>query len=342
MRMSCAECALRIRICGVCIVRGAKRVTSTRSTSQACPTATFRQGRVCDQGCYLRGDGAPGDTVIVSGGLYAPFHVTASGTAAAPITVEGATGSTTATVDATVAASTVPAIAVSGAAYVTVKHLNVNAADNASAVAISGSSHVTFDSGTVSQTDFSVATANPSISISSGSTAVTISRNRITAVYSNGAIGVQGGSGDIITTNSVVNSRSGPVIMLNQAPNSDVTSNGIGNSCGQAVAVTNGSTSTSIENNLLQAVTGTSTTAGSCDISGSAASTVLVDSTSSAGSVADYNNVSGPQGGSSTGSSLYSWAGLAYTAQSAFSTATGQGVHDLDNAGESGIDDARA
>ncbi|MBR7826119.1 right-handed parallel beta-helix repeat-containing protein [Actinospica sp. MGRD01-02] len=281
---------------------------------------------------------SPGDTVIVAGGNYRWFSVTASGTAAAPITIEGAGGSMAAFVGAGGATNTVPAIAVSGASYVVVKNLSVEAEDNASAVAISNSSHITLDSSTIWQTNFSVGTADPSISVNSGSTAITISRNRITADYSTGAIGVQGGSGDVITTNAVFDSRQGPAITLNQAPDSDVTSNGVANSCGQAVAVTNGSTSASIENNLLQAMTGTSTSAGSCDISGSAASTVLVDGTSTVGSVADYNDVSSPQGAST----LYSWAGVAYPSLSALSTATGQGAHDLDNTSRNLIDDANS
>lgn len=282
---------------------------------------------------------SPGDTVLVATGVYAPFTVTASGTPDAPITIESSDVSArpSLTPVSVTPRSVIPAVTVQSASYEDIQGFILSQDYAASDVQVADSSHVALNSNTIRQY---VMTTAPAVSVGSGSSYVTISRNVISAHSPAGAIVTQGGTGDVITTDEVSGSTYGPGISLSQTTGSDVTSNNVTRSCGEGIEITDGSTSVSIENNVATVLT---TAAAGCAVPADAADEILVDSTSTSGTTLDYNNVN-PLASStdSDGFGFYSWAGTVYTSASAFSTATGQGEHDLSTYGASTINDANS
>ena len=262
----------------------------------------------------------PGDTVIVAQGSYAAFEVTASGTDAAPITIEGTganlKGSGNTRVRAT---SSVAAVTLSGASYVNVKELSLYNSYG-SGLSITGSTQVSLDSSYVIAAESTTATA-PAISLNSGSSYVTISRDYVRSSSTGAAIATDGGSNDVITTTSVIGSNYGPGIFLDQTTASDITSNTVVFGCGADIAVTGGSTSSSVENNLAVQMYGPSKY---CTATAGASAALEVDSSSVSGTIADYNEVASEVSGIAD----YAWAGKYYSSTTAFTAATGQGAHD--------------
>lgn len=261
----------------------------------------------------------PGDTVIVGAGIYAPFTVTASGTASAPITIEGRSQMYSQVVASAPTTDSAPTISVSGASYVNIQNLEVSPQYLWTAMQISNSNHVTVDSLDI-QGGEKVASL-PWIGIDSSSY-VTFSRNTLTPLSSVGAIVAQGGSHNVITTNYVDGASTSPGIVLDESTDSAVTSNTVISTCADMIDVSGGSTSASVENNEL-------TGAESTDACQSGATTrygVSVDAASASGTTADFNNIASTFGG--TYIEPYSWNGTEYSTTSAFNTATGQAAHD--------------
>jgi hypothetical protein len=89
--------------------------------------------------------------------------------------------------------------------------------------------------------------------------------------------------------------------------------------CGNAISLTGGS-SGNIENTVANAWTVNAT----CPLTGTPAE-ITVDASSAAGVTADYNAVNPAANGVD-----YSWAGTDYSTSAEFRTATGHGVHDID------------
>src|SRR5882724_6099116 len=166
-----------------------------------------------------------GQTIMIEAGLYAPFSISASGTAAAPITITGASGSAFKSPAPSVNGSgAVPAITVSGASYVQVKGLWA-VAGTGSAVVFTGSSHVSLDS---SEVISGLAGTAPVVYATSGSSAVTISRNLVNVHRKGVSIEADGGgSGDVITTNHLSFNTGGPGIVVDGVPGTAVTSNSL-------------------------------------------------------------------------------------------------------------------
>jgi hypothetical protein len=280
---------------------------------------------------------SPGDTVVVTPGriLYTSFTVTASGTAAAPITIVNADGDrfnaaasldTSVTVDAR---TTEPALTVSGASYVNIEGLSFSASQTVVDVAAS-SSHVVLDSNSISQEG--TQTAGPTVTIAAGTSAITLSRNWISSLAASPAvIAATGSSGDVFATNKVQGTPEGPGILLSGTTNSDVTGNTLLDGCGSQLAFTAGSTGTSIENNVLGQLIPHSI---GCPVTDTEAAMLRVDAASVAGTTVDYNDVYTATFPSFS-PAAYTWAGSAYATSAAFASATGQGVHDV-NAIETG------
>lgn len=280
---------------------------------------------------------SPGDTVIVAQGSYAPFTVTASGTAAAPITVEGAVTSLrslNAIVDSP-QGGTVAAATISGASYVVVKGLKLYSYGNAPAISITGADDVTVDS------DYAVQEAKSSladVAVSSGSY-VSITRDYVGGEGTAGGVLLAGGSNDTVASDYVQMAGYGPGLMLDGSTGAAVAGDSVLEACGIGIGSVDGSSSSSIENNVVDRIVST----GTCVLPATGAGALSVDSASVPGTTADYNVLY-------TGENAipdYSWAGIAYTTTGTFEAATGQGAHDLDSAIVSGpnsvtIDSANA
>ena len=267
---------------------------------------------------------SPGDTVTVSSGVYAPFKVTASGTAAAPITIEG-TPSAIFTVRPTrvvaTAADDEPAATVDGASYVSIENLLFAEGASQSAVDVTSSTHVTVDSDDALSE--ATKTTAPVLSVASDSSSVTLSRNFVEPWAAMPGISVQGGSGNVVTTNYVVASGESTGIVLSGTTASDVTSNTLSRTCGAAIDVADGSTATSIENNYVPYIFGDP--ALGCGVADDSDFVLRVDKTSTADTVADYNTLITE---STSLPNIYSWGGTTYATSAAFASATGQGTHD--------------
>jgi hypothetical protein len=261
----------------------------------------------------------PGDTVIVGAGIYNPFTVTASGTASAPITIEGRSQQYTEVTDSTPTEDSAPTVAVSGASYVNIENLDLYLQYFESAVQISNSNHVTVDSTDIAGGEDLISGATVGITSSSY---VTISRNSIGSDSSQGAVVAQGGSNNVITANSVAGAVDGPGILLDLSTDAAVTSNTVVSNCEDAVNVIGGSTSASIENNVLTGGASTDT----CQSGSTSRYGLRVDPSSVTGTTADFNNIASAPGG--TYIEPYSWNGTDYSSTAAFNTATGQAAHD--------------
>lgn len=266
----------------------------------------------------------PGDTVIVSPGTYAPFTVTASGTADAPITIESTSGlgfspgpgpytSITAT-----AGMDTTAVTLNGASGVVIKGLRIIQSADASALAVTGGSADTVTDSFMDQE--SARRAHPVVSLSSNPSAITLSRNQIQG-GTGGGIAVQGGSKDIITTNSIA-SASGHGIVLDAAPSSEITSNTLSGACGVGIGLADGSSAASVENNVVSTMVQPS----ACGSTVTTEVPLSVDSTSTDSTTADYNVLVPDLG--PTGTNVYAWASTYYSTPAAFNAASGQGAHD--------------
>ena len=302
------------------------------ATSASCSDSTSESSTTpyCTIQAAVDAATSPGDTVIVSTGKYAPFTVTSSGTAAAPITIEAtanvytsvsdATGE--AAVDATLADDET-AVTLDGASYVTLDNLYVVETANQATMSITGSSNITVNS-TELLDEYAGADGTAStVSITGQSSAVTLSRDFVRGFSTGGAILADGGSGDTITTDQVAGPYDGPGIVLDQVTGADLTSNTLQGPCGDGIDVADGSTSATIENNVVEDLSyGEGTCSATAQSSGAA---LVVDSASTTGTTADYNTLST---NTPDTPDVYSWAGTGYTTTAAFTEATGQGAHD--------------
>ncbi|MER5487050.1 PKD domain-containing protein [Streptomyces sp. NPDC002812] len=104
------------------------------------------------------------------------------------------------------------------------------------------------------------------------------------------------------------------------APGTVLTNNTIYGRCGEAITVGGGSTGSKLFNNLFHP-----DSASLCR-SLDAFRAIVVSESAAAGTLADYNLVSG---GGSAVLTPYQWAGAAYGTPAAFAAATGQGAHDI-------------
>jgi hypothetical protein len=264
---------------------------------------------------------APGDTVLITPGSYTPFTVTASGTAAAPITItSGVANYRTAPLTINEANGSAP-VTVDGASYVTLHGFALTGTQTD--LAVTGSaSHVTVDGNGIFQ-DGTTATA-PDVVIGAGTSAITLSRDAIDAIPTDAAaVSVTGSSDDVITTDEIEGG--GPGVLLSGTTGSDITSNTLVGSCGAEAEAANGSTGASIENNLMDNLV---PAAIGCGVPDAQAGLLVVDPSSVSGTTADYNDAYLSATAAAT-ISIYRWAGTGYATASAFTAAVpGQAVHD--------------
>ena len=253
----------------------------------------------------------PGDTVQVESATVqpaTPVVITHSGTATAPITITSS--------DPGFQPPKIYGLSVSGAAHVVVSNLAVY-----SGVTVDNATDVTLDRLTVNAPRGSVG-----LQVSGDSSQVTVSRDEITMENESGVVVDPGATGVVVTTNLIqgdTGSAANPTVSVTGAPGTDVVSNTVTGVCtGALISLDGGSGSSVVENNVL---TLNSSAATGC--AGSAQTGVQVSADSQTGTTVDYNDVYAP-----SNMPLYSWGGTTYPTVAAFTTATGQGTHDIDAA----------
>jgi len=269
----------------------------------------------------------PGQTVHIAATLaaYAPFTMSRSGTADAPITFVGEpsanyAGVTEPLVKGVPTGSSV-AITVSGAQYVSFADISAVGL-NRSALQVLGSSHISYDQATIYSTgELPVTTSSGTALIDGASSDVTLSKDRFTQ-NPGWAIDAQpGASGLVITDDDLEVSGLGG-IEADDVSGVTVTADSISGACGSAVDIT-GASSGSIENVVAEGSGESPDSSGFCKGRGTSAE-INVDAQAAPNVQSDYNDVHADPYGSD-----YVWAGDAYASPATFTAATGQGVHDL-------------
>lgn len=263
----------------------------------------------------------PGETISL-GGIYPPFSVTKSGTPSQPITITGGTSAVHGSAAAIqVTSGSANLITVTNASYVNLIGLRVNAYLG-SPVVISGSDHISLDGLRTGQASAAVVPQVQAVS----SSQLTISRSQLRGGMTTPMISITGGTGDTITTNAVENlgNLHRPGIALDGVTSSAITSNSVSPWCGYGISVSNGSTSTTIENNVVAQLAGPTAVACPAATASSPNLPLAVDSSSTPGSKADYNDVNA----ASDTNIAYSWGGSTYADAGSLTAATSQGAHD--------------
>ena len=258
-----------------------------------------------------------GDTVEIVAGTYSiPSTLSASGTAAAPITVWFGTPGAAITENTTpllnVDSGSTPALTLSNASYIDIDNANVSS-QIPLAVSVANSSHVTFGGGQIQNGQ------GADVDVSGSSSDVTVER----ATLDSNSTAVQIGSGvtgTVITTNDIDGADSydhGSGVAVNAASGTEVVSNTIF-TCYDGVSVTGGATGTVVENNLVEADPSVS------QVCTAAAPVGLnVDAASTSGTTEQYDSFVLTDVGTPI-----EWSGTSYTTAAAFQSATGKGAAD--------------
>jgi len=270
----------------------------------------------------------PGDTVIVEPGNYSgEVKITASGTAADPITFEAATPPSadgwSVAVQAT-ASTDAYGLYLDGASYINVSSLEFGGYPSTThSVEVENSSHVTLDR---------ISTEGNFV-VSGDSGNVTISRSEAgnqNYSFNGSAFEVDSsGTGNVITTSLAMDyGNGGAGVTVDGSAGADITSNTILDYCGAGIAVgddSNGVASgATIENNVVEEAVTDANDEGVC----TAATTAGISVQSAAdesGLTANYNDVY-PE--DSVATEVYEWAGTAYQTPADLDAATGQGAAD--------------
>ncbi|MFJ9105076.1 PKD domain-containing protein [Streptomyces sp. NPDC102405] len=264
----------------------------------------------------------PGQTVdIVGTPRYGgKVTITRSGTPSAPITFQGVTSNPFGTPAAEIAPPLLGGtITLSGVHDVHVSYLLLDHTTT-DAVDVKGAQDVVLDGLYIAQQGPEDATAaTDGVSVDGASSDVTVSRSRIYDSHGN-AVQVASGAHDVtVTTNELEGSRYAEIAA--SGTTADLTGNTLDDACGPALTLDGGSSAT-VENNVF-----TGTGHGTVCLAPTApAFSVAADSAASV--TADYNAFA-PHNGRTE----YSWGGAGYTTVAAFTAATGQGAHDLDDVG---------
>jgi PKD repeat protein len=273
----------------------------------------------------------PGDTVVIAPGTYAfETDITASGTAAAPITYEIGQPNRYGSV-AYVAAGPGPVygLNIDGASYIDFEGpLYMWEQSTQNQIRIHNSSHITIDGGSA---EFDVAKDAPTVLIDGDSSDVTISREKIWGSEGSSAVDVATtGSGIDLTTDSVLGFEGGDGFEVDGTPNTVITSNTITGYCRFGISLQDSASSNSagavIENNVI-ADPETSAAVTQCTSTSNVALSAA-SSVDTSGTVSNYNAL---YTNGVAGAAEYSWAGQTYANPAAFAAATGQGTADLDS-----------
>ncbi|MEY9842461.1 PKD domain-containing protein [Streptacidiphilus sp. EB103A] len=270
----------------------------------------------------------PGQTVHVLSNMNVdgdkPVVITHSGDPGKPITLDGVQNLPR---SAMLHPSTGPALILSGAHDIVLHNLRLSSTD-ADALEISGSHSISVDNvWAVSQLTApasSTASAD-AVVIDGASGSVTFERSVATA-HSGTVVDVRSGATDVTIASDLFPSTSKTSVGGVHADGVNgirLAGNTFSLECGYAVDVTGVSTG-SIENTVIQDELPAASASNYC-ATPQATVGISVSPDSTAGVRSDYNAVQeGPTG------TDYDWGGTTYTSSSAFSAATGQGSHDLD------------
>ena len=268
----------------------------------------------------------PGQTVHVAVGSYAGATITRSGAPGAPISFVGVAEphrdlpGGNSMVGYTVAGGPTPhSFTVSGAHDVVISTFTLQGA--AGAVVVDNSSHVTVDSNEI--VDSGAQSASSGVSLTGGSSAITVSRNYLSQ-WGTAGISVGQGVTATITTNAIM-SNYGPAVVVTDAPGTVVTSNTVGANCVAGIVLGGTSPGSTVENNVLYADDKTVTGKPNCKTHTSTdTGEIAVAAASTDRTVVDYNLVY------TTGLNyLYSWRGIGFMTAADLTSFSGQGRHDL-------------
>ncbi|HEX3784023.1 MAG TPA: PKD domain-containing protein [Pseudonocardiaceae bacterium] len=239
---------------------------------------------------------------------YAGAEITRSGTPGAPITFVGEPDNGELPF---VGVDSAHGFDIEGASNIVISDIGTTGSDggvlvnNSSQIAISG----------VRIADGQGAAA---IDLTGNTTDVTISRTYGQAPQSFGAISIGQGVSHTTVTDNDLEWGGGPVVQATDASNTVVTGNTFYKNCGPGVDLEGNSTNSTIENNI---ITGFDSTQSNCD-----PTPIVVSAGSTTQTTADYNLI---YGASFASGQLYDWAGTSYATIASFTTATGQGAHDI-------------
>ncbi|WP_042390202.1 right-handed parallel beta-helix repeat-containing protein [Streptacidiphilus melanogenes] len=274
----------------------------------------------------------PGQTVQIAPGstFSGQLHITHSGSAGSPITIQGLSGWQTGGTRPTVTDHNAePAVLLDHVQNVVLRGLGVFAGHQG--IEIDGGSQITLDSlfvyGAVLQASPGVSTDN-GVTVQDGASGVTVQRSEILS-FTGAGVAVQSADGTVLSTDYVTGNRNGGIVATD-SPDTVVTSDTVDRNCLSGVSLLgagSGSTGSTLENNVVA-----DDDANGVAFRGRPACTdttqpeVSVAAGSTSGTVLDYNVVAAP--GSAE---PYSWAGTGYASAAALGAATtpSQGVHDL-------------
>jgi PKD repeat protein len=259
----------------------------------------------------------PGQTVHVALNPNEPFEgygetdITRSGAAGKPITFVGTPRNGYLPV---VGSSSAHGFTVSGAQDIVISGFEPEG--SSASVTIDDSSQITVNGLRLQDTDNDV--GGGAIAVTGSSSEVTISRNYGIGLTRTSFVSIGQGVSDTTVTDNEFGSGGVAAILATGASNTVVTGNTVDDNCGSSIDLEGNSPNSTVENNIVQGVRGTVTTCESAQI--------VVSAGSAVGTTADHNLIDG----ASSAGPLYNWAATPYMALAAFTTATGQGAHDID------------
>jgi hypothetical protein len=220
-------------------------------------------------------------------------------------------------------------ITLSGVSGDSLSNLTIQAS-GVSAVAVKGSSNVTLNG-----LDLVATIEDDDLVIDGASSSVTVTRSIVSAgISTGGGIGaeVEAGAKNIDFSSDVFAPFGVAEISATGVGGLTLAGNTIQRSCGGGILVSGSSTSVTMEDNVLE--DSTSEFPNNClEYGESWAADIVVDSTSAAGSVADYNDF---YSYGSNDTAAYTWSGTTYTTLADFQSATSQGAHDTVDSKEFG------
>ncbi|MER5637792.1 PKD domain-containing protein [Kitasatospora sp. NPDC002227] len=264
----------------------------------------------------------PGQTVKVGPGNYAEqVSLTRSGTADHPITFDG--GGILA--PARIGATQQHGLTVTGAAYVTVRGFLVNG--TAEAVVLDHTDHVTLDGNRIGAGSLSNM-APATVRLTGGPTATTLSRNHVYGSSYRTVSVEAGATGTVLTGNSVISYASADTVVVTDAPGTVITNNSVQTDCGTALSLAGSSAGATVANNIL-AGGDRAIVAAVCD---QLPTKLAVAATAEAGTRVSYNLLNpyvSAYGGTFGRGTAYRWGGKDFSTVADFTTASGQGAHDL-------------
>ena len=266
----------------------------------------------------------PGDTVLIEQGDYSGHvEVTASGTAADPITFEAVDQSPTA-IGATLfssASSDTYGLYLDGASYIDVSGISfAGYASSAHSVEIEDSSHITLSRVSTSE----------SVSVDGDSADVTLSRIEAQGGSSGAAIAIDSsGTGNVVTTSLAEDGAGGAAgITVQGSADAVITSNTVTQYCGAGISIgddTNGTaTGATVENNVISTAYSEANDENVCD-STATAGISIGSAADESGLTANYNDV---YPADNVDTEVYDWVGVPYSTPAALDAATGQGAAD--------------